>query len=119
MVGEMAHLGLGSRGAIMAWSMPKPWELPLFVGLSMLAALAVAYFIGIVGRRLYYHRRLGKRWACYRSRGREVWMLESADGETLEKVRQTPGGRWATSWGREFDSLIEAARWLESKHPSS
>ena len=82
-----------------------------------LPAIGVAYLLVRAARMTYYRRLLGKRWTGRRlSGGRENWTLHSADGQTLDRVKRTPAGRWKTEWGREFSKLVEAAKWVESKH---
>jgi hypothetical protein len=60
---------------------------------------------------------LGPQWKRHVVKGhREVWVLRSPSGKTVDNIRYTPGGRWTTNWGREFKKLTDAARWVEAKH---
>jgi hypothetical protein len=82
-----------------------------------LPALWAAYLLARVARMAIYRRLLGGRWSGRRlSSGQEAWTLMSQDGRSLDRIRLTPGGRWATKWGREFSKLTDAAKWVESKH---
>jgi hypothetical protein len=86
-----------------------------------LPLLAPVFFLFVIVfsrilRITYYRRKLGKQWVREKQRGRETWKLMSDDGHVLDKVRQTSSNRWRTEWGREFDDLPAAARWVESKH---
>jgi hypothetical protein len=84
--------------------------------LLALPALGLVYLLGRAARMAYYRRLLGKRWTGRRSGGRESWTLQSPEGQSLDRVKRTPAGRWKTEWGREFTKLLEAAKWIESKH---
>ena len=86
--------------------------------LLTLPALWAAFGLVRVVRMAIHARQLGKRWRGRRLQsGRECWTLVSAEGKSLERIRKTPNGLWATEWGREFIDLTQAARWVESKHP--
>jgi hypothetical protein len=87
---------------------------------EVLAAVLVFWLCFHVFRILriaILRRILGPQWKGHWVKGhREVWLLRSSSGKTIDNVRYTPGGRWTTNWGREFKKLTDAARWVELKH---
>jgi hypothetical protein len=98
----------------MEWfsSISSSIALPLLTPIFLLVLFLSWRFL----RVRYYRRKLGKRWVREKQRGRETWKLMTEGGNVLDKVRQTSSNRWRTEWGREFDDLPSAARWVESKH---
>ena len=83
-----------------------------------------AFWFGLLSYRkviaAHRSRKLGPRWRFKRtSRGRELWRLLSESGKTVDLVESSVNGRWSTRWGREFNDLIEAARWVEAQHQNA
>jgi hypothetical protein len=99
--------------------MDSPGLVSLLAFVLALPGLWVAFLLVRAARMAVYRHLLGKQWNGRRlPSGREAWTLVSPDGRSLDRIRRTPAGRWTTEWGREFTRLTEAAKWVETKHPS-